>query len=198
MIFNIPSILYYSSGIYSITSSIDNRFYIGSTVCFKRRFQDHKSRLNNKNHNNKYIQAFANKYGTHTLSFNLLYLCKNTCLVFNEKLWIDKLKPQFNIKPIITRPYFDDELLYDIQSIKSPLESLRIEFNENSSSVLKGKPAIEHLNFFEELQYYSGDWPSCEWPKKEYIKKEKKFKLSKYPREKKRQLRKILKDLHNT
>ncbi len=52
-------------------------------------------------------------------------------MVYNEKLWIDSLKPQFNIKKIVNRPYFPDELQFNkeefigfMRTIKSPLESL--------------------------------------------------------------------------
>lgn len=125
MLFNIPDNMWYNSGIYSITNSIDSRFYIGSTICFRRRFLDHRSSFKKKKHANPYLQSFVNKYGLETISFNILYPCKNTCLVYNEKLWIENLKPQFNIKKIINRPYFADELAFNqtemFKNHKSPL-----------------------------------------------------------------------------
>lgn len=157
MQFNIENILSYRSGIYSITNSVDNRFYLGSTINFRKRYLDHRNRLKNKNHNNKYIQAFSNKYGIETFSFNLLFLCKNTCLVYNEKLWIELLKPQFNIKPIVQRPYFDDEIHWSISSVATPLELI---FGKTESPY---KP-IPHLNFIEEIEFRNGRPPSCRYP----------------------------------
>ena len=133
MTFNMDINLCDYAGIYSITTTIDNRFYIGSTVNLWRRYKDHNHRLKNKIHANKYMQAFSNKYGLDKFSFNLLYVCKNTCLRYNEKLWIDILKPQFNIKPIIERPYFEDEIYFNIQSIVSPLEQIVRENNKDNS-----------------------------------------------------------------
>jgi hypothetical protein len=42
-------------------------------------------------------------------------------LVYNEKLLIDSLKPQFNIKKIVNRPYFDDEIRF-IEEINRKIE----------------------------------------------------------------------------
>jgi group I intron endonuclease len=107
--------LKHKSGIYIISNSIDDRIYIGSTINFDRRFKDHRSKLINKTHANKYLQSFSNKYGIDKLSFNLLFLCKNTCLKDNEKHWIDLLEPKFNIKKIIERRYFQDQAIFNTE-----------------------------------------------------------------------------------
>lgn len=119
MKFNVPENLATYSGIYTITNNRDNRFYIGSTINFKRRYSDHKSMFKKNKHANPYLQAFVNKYGLESMSFNILYPCKNTCLVYNEKTWIDTLKPQFNIKKIINRPYYEDEIRYNMDSLRA-------------------------------------------------------------------------------
>lgn len=111
---NIEIYFRHYSGIYAIRSYLDDRFYIGSAVNFWKRYSDHKNRLKNNKHPNRYLQAYSNKYGLDKLYFDLLYLCKNTCLVANEKLWIEELKPQFNMRKIIQRPHFEDEKKYDI------------------------------------------------------------------------------------
>lgn len=122
MKYNIDTNISMRSGIYSITNSLDNRFYIGSTIDFWRRYCDHKHKLKKGSHANKYLQAFSNKYGIETLSFDLLFVCKNTCLCFNEKLWIDLLKPVFNIKPIIHRPYYEDEKIFSIDQMRKQVQ----------------------------------------------------------------------------
>jgi group I intron endonuclease len=124
MNFTIEDTLYNYSGIYSITTTIDNRFYIGSTVNFWRRYQDHRTKFRNGNHANGYMKAFVNKYGLDKFSFNLLYICKSTCLKYNEKLWIETLKPQFNIKKIIERPYFEDEKAFNWEKMRKQFEDI--------------------------------------------------------------------------
>lgn len=137
MLFNIPENISHSSGIYTITNSYDNRFYIGSTTNFKRRYNDHKNRLIKKKHANPYLQSFTNKHGFGTLSFNLLYVCDKQCLVFNEQHWIEILTPQFNIKKIINRPISDDEMKYNnsllliqIKNMKSPLQNIDLRLED--------------------------------------------------------------------
>lgn len=167
MNFTIEHNLHRTSGIYSITNSIDARFYIGSTINFWRRYGDHKGRLKHKEHANKYLQAFSNKYGIDKLNFNLLYPCKNTCLRYNEKLWIELLKPQFNLKKLITRPYFDDEIQFEIKNYKPPLYFRMSEEEEREWREYRNKyPPLEHLTFAEEMDYYSGDYPSSPFPRK--------------------------------
>jgi len=138
MLFNIPYNISQSCGIYTITNNYDNRFYIGSTLCFKRRYSDHKNRLKKKKHANPYLQAFVNKYGIETFSFNLLFICSKECLVFNEKHWIETFKPQLNVKKIINRPVSDDETRYNnslflnqLKDIKSPLHYIDLGLNES-------------------------------------------------------------------
>jgi group I intron endonuclease len=117
MIFNINNQFQHDSGIYSIKNRIDDRFYIGSTINFWKRYKDHFGKLTIGNHANRYLQAFAKKYGIDTLIFEMVLLCKATCLKCNEKLCIEQLKPQFNIKAIIERPYFEDERIFNLENL---------------------------------------------------------------------------------
>lgn len=100
MRFNIDDKFKNYSGIYIIKNTIDSRCYIGSTNDFYQRYKDHKSNLINNKHNNPHIQSFVNKYGIDSLAFNLLCFCNIEVLIYNEKLLIDELMPEFNIKPI--------------------------------------------------------------------------------------------------
>jgi len=100
MRFNLQESIKNESGVYIIKNSIDDRCYIGSTIDFYQRFQDHKSSLLNNKHANQILQNFVNKYGLNTLSFNILCFCNNKVLRYNEKLLMDELRPSFNIKPL--------------------------------------------------------------------------------------------------
>jgi group I intron endonuclease len=90
------------SGIYSITNSINNKIYIGSAVCIKQRFIQHKSDLEKQKHN-KRLQNFVNKYGIEVLKFNIVELVLDVNdLISREQFWIDyyeswRSKRGFNI-----------------------------------------------------------------------------------------------------
>lgn len=90
------------SGIYSITNSINNKIYIGSAVCIKQRFIEHKSDLKRQKHN-KRLQNFVNKYGIGVLKFNIVELVLDVNdLIGREQFWIDyyeswRSKRGFNI-----------------------------------------------------------------------------------------------------
>lgn len=58
------------SGVYYIVNTINNKVYIGKTArCFKVRYFDHKSNLQNGVHINKYLQADYNSYGSDAFKF---------------------------------------------------------------------------------------------------------------------------------
>jgi len=56
-------------GIYSITSKVNQRIYIGSSVSCWRRWNQHKASLRRGDHPNSHLQAHANKYGIEDLVF---------------------------------------------------------------------------------------------------------------------------------
>jgi group I intron endonuclease len=113
MISNVDYSLKNKGGIYKISNTIDSRIYIGSTNNFTKRYNDHRKKLSVKTHANKYLQAFYNKYGSDSMLFEVLSICKNSCLLYSEQYFISLLTPEFNIKKIIERKYFADEIEYD-------------------------------------------------------------------------------------
>lgn len=87
------------SGIYKIKNIITNKFYIGSTINFKVRFNDHKKLLRNNKHNNSHLQNSWNKHGEKNFIFEILEL--NTCvdlLLEREQYYLDVLMPWDNKK----------------------------------------------------------------------------------------------------
>ena len=118
MISNISSTLLNKGGIYKITNSRDDRVYIGSTNNFKKRYKDHARKLHKNTHANKYLQSFYNKYGGDIMNFEILSVCKNSCLLYSEQYFTGLYKPAFNIKKIIERKYFPDEAEYDFNKNK--------------------------------------------------------------------------------
>ena len=57
------------SGIYKIINVVNNKFYVGSAVDFKRRKRIHWWRLRRGDHANKHMQASWNKYGEKAFTF---------------------------------------------------------------------------------------------------------------------------------
>ena len=60
-------------GIYKITNTITNNFYIGSTVNFYNRFKKHRHSLNNNKHENIHLQRAFNKYGEDFFEFKIIF-----------------------------------------------------------------------------------------------------------------------------
>lgn len=59
------------SGIYTITNTIRNRFYLGSSVDIYERFNAHKRHLQNNKHCNQHLQNAWTKYGKDAFLFQL-------------------------------------------------------------------------------------------------------------------------------
>ncbi len=76
-------------GIYKITNTITGNFYIGSSKNIDARWRDHKKRLRNNKHENKYLQNSWNKYGEQAFVFSVLELCSLDTLLIQEQAYID-------------------------------------------------------------------------------------------------------------
>lgn len=59
-------------GVYKILNTVNNKFYIGSSVNIQQRFKAHISQLNKGIHNNQYLQSAWNKYGESSFEFIVL------------------------------------------------------------------------------------------------------------------------------
>ena len=84
-------------GIYRILSTLNGKFYIGSSYSLKIRKQNHLLDLKNGRHDNTYLQKHADKYGINDLCFKIVELCPKEKLIEREQYYIDTLKPEFNI-----------------------------------------------------------------------------------------------------
>lgn len=86
------------SGIYQITNTVNGKFYIGSSANIKGRLSNHKSRLIRDKHANIHLQRSFNKVGIENLKFEILAKTPAEYLIKLEQFFIDKLKPEFNIR----------------------------------------------------------------------------------------------------
>ena len=93
------------AGIYKITCTGNNKFYIGSSMDIQYRWIVHISLLRRGNHSSSYLQRSYNKYGEESLKFEVIQYVDTKdkeLLVMVEFYYIDKLKPEFNtIGPVV-------------------------------------------------------------------------------------------------
>lgn len=81
------------SVIYKILNTVNGKFYIGSTIDAKRRWKEHRSKLNKNKHINLHLQNSWNKYGESSFSFNIIKIVDNNAQYETEQKYLDKLKP---------------------------------------------------------------------------------------------------------
>lgn len=79
-------------GIYCIENIINNKKYIGLSRDIKRRWNEHKTELNNDHHTNKYLQSSWNKYGKDKFNFYVIELCSEEVLSDKECYYIKLFK----------------------------------------------------------------------------------------------------------
>lgn len=89
------------SGIYKITTNNNAEIYIGSTVCFSKRWGGHIADLRRGRHHSKYLQRVYNKYGESNLSIVVLeYVESYEDRLLREQYYIDTLCPKYNGAPV--------------------------------------------------------------------------------------------------
>jgi group I intron endonuclease len=83
-------------GVYKIRNTVSGKFYIGSSVCIRKRFAQHRSALNRGSHQNSHLQFSWNKYGKSVFEFEVLLVCSPEKMRFYEQILIDNLHPKYN------------------------------------------------------------------------------------------------------
>lgn len=78
-------------GIYKITCTVNNRYYVGSTTrSFIERFRSHKRLLKQNRHNNFHLQRDWNRYGLNLFTFEILQVCTDKSSVLkDEQYYLD-------------------------------------------------------------------------------------------------------------
>lgn len=109
-----------NSGVYKITNKCNGKIYIGSTINFKQRFNDHKKLLRQDKHPNPHLQNAWNKYGEDSFGFEILLKIKpeKDLLLTEEQTLIDELN------------VFDKNIGYNIS--KTAGSTLGYKYSEES------------------------------------------------------------------
>lgn len=87
----------YNTGIYRITNIIADKYYIGSAIDFKKRFQKHRSDLRLGRHHSKHLQRAWDKYSESAFKFEILLYCDEENLLFYEQIALDYFNKLYNI-----------------------------------------------------------------------------------------------------
>lgn len=86
-----------TSGIYKITNTVNNKFYIGSSINIYYRIARHISDLNKNKHKNPILQNSYNKYKKESFKVEIIESCSNN-LLSREQFYIDTMNPEFNVQ----------------------------------------------------------------------------------------------------
>jgi group I intron endonuclease len=78
--------------IYQIKNKIDGKIYIGSTNNIRRRWNNHRSKLNNNKHENSYLQSAWNKYGQDNFEFIAIEEVNNDNRIEREVFYLNERK----------------------------------------------------------------------------------------------------------
>lgn len=90
------------SGVYSITNTVNDKQYVGSSKFIDKRLREHRWRLKNDRRSNDHLQRTWNKYGKESFEFGILEKCEKDRIVEREQHWIDILgvvENGYNIRP---------------------------------------------------------------------------------------------------
>ena len=101
-------------GVYKILNTINNKYYIGSTVdSFTKRLNHHYHALLRGNHKNDHLQAAWNKYGEDKFQFIIIEICEFDQVRSREQYYLDNIPKGmgYNINTIATGPCFSSETL---------------------------------------------------------------------------------------
>ena len=85
------------AGVYEIVNTVNGKRYIGSSVCLKTRWKDHRVKLRGGRHGNVKLQRAWNKHGPEAFEFHILLVCSRANTIMYEQRCLDTLAPEYNI-----------------------------------------------------------------------------------------------------
>jgi group I intron endonuclease len=97
-------------GIYKITNTINNHYYIGSSHDIKTRIRKHFELLKRNCHHSIHFQNAYNKYGRDIFTFEILEICNKDNILIIEQQYLNKIdnwKNVYNISRITSGNDYD-------------------------------------------------------------------------------------------
>lgn len=127
--------------IYKIINTKNYKIYIGSSVNYKNRKQEHFRDLFLKKHHSIALQRAYNKYGKEFFKFKIIeYVENKQNIIKREQFYIDKLKPHYNCCKTAGSPL--GRKMTEKQKIEN---SIRNTGDKNSNSKIKDSDIIKIL-----------------------------------------------------
>ena len=97
-------------GVYLIESRTSGKRYIGSSRNIEARWARHRYDLRAGRHHSPALQRAYAKYGAENLRLEVLETCSPDECVAAEQRLIDKMKPEYNVSSVASRPEHTDEV----------------------------------------------------------------------------------------
>lgn len=152
-------------GIYYIRNKVNGKIYIGQTRDrFIERYWNHKWKLNNNSHDNKYLQRAWNKYGEDSFEFYVVHILKNDENIDDlEITYIDS---------------FDGSKIYNIQNGGQSSTMFGVEMSESTKKKIGEKNKINGLDRkateetkkkMSETRTGKTNWGSCKLEKEKIM-----------------------------
>lgn len=131
-----------TSGLYVITCSKDHRFYVGQTIDFKRRENEHFSFLRRGLHHSRSLQTAFILHGQPAFTFRPLVELPPEVARAAEQSWLDQ--------------WFDYGYLFNAQKISRPPGIRSVESYARVASLLRGRRrSLDTLQRMSEAQKHS-------------------------------------------
>ena len=121
--------------IYKIENVKNGKFYIGSSINYKKRFRNHIYNMRRGTHHNIHMQRTYDKYGSECFVLSLIE--ETDDLFGRERYWIDRLQPDYNIGGVCGG---------DNYSKHPDKELLKIKLTEQLLSAPRPKPRYKEAN----------------------------------------------------
>lgn len=85
------------SCIYIIQNLLNKKFYLGSTVDFYKRRNQHMNKLKKNIHHSKYLQNSVNLHGIENFEINIFQYCFSEETIQLEQYYLDLYNPEYNV-----------------------------------------------------------------------------------------------------
>lgn len=121
------------SGVYCVRNILNGQLYIGSTINFKKRKQDHLAFLHSGNHDNIYLQRAWNKYGERAFEWSIMIRCGAKDVLHYEQCVID-----------IYSRIFGFDWLYNLSPLTRPTRFGKIHTEESKRKIVLSKTGARH------------------------------------------------------
>ena len=146
------------SGIYRITNTVTNDFYIGSSKDVRQRLAAHKCASTWKNHPNIQLYKDMQKYGTDKFVFEILEEVEEEKLKEKEQQFIETLKPTYNDRNAKGRD-FERKKEYDKEYQKSDKgKERKKEYEKSDKGKERKKEYIKKYQKSDKFKQYQKEY----------------------------------------